>query len=155
MEYKWRNKKKIEFLEAENLRRSAKETELELLKITKPDLLADLYYDNNAIGVVVTFLNKVPIEYTLEIKNLQRINKNLIILSRGTLPKVYPRYQNYRIRLPFAPLKDYILPADDMEISFELRYRSIYASERIDLDLSGRIIKKYLVNFAKNSMIEQ
>jgi hypothetical protein len=141
-----------ELTKKENGRLEA-EKSLTILKNTPPAIDANLYIDKNLKELVlaIEFKNKVPINFHYVIKELNNTVIGGVMIGQIEL---HPKEGiQFHIK-SHGKISSFKIPQDvPTEIIFEFIYSSIYQAELSDKNLSGKIIKRYQINPAKDELL--
>lgn len=139
----------IRTFELEEINRSnLLETEkFEKLKRTKPNFNCNLRLelDNDEIYLTIQFefLNDVPIYYRPSIENKDILDIAPRLFSK--LPECYPSKENGKwFKYKYGKIK-YLRYLDGKEniITMTVQYRSVYSEQVPEMNLGGKIVKKY------------
>lgn len=133
----------IERLSSEEAKRSQKEQELEVMKITKPEAKVEPYIENGNLFMLFTLLNDVPISARYTFKRLDDVLVGGFLLSNMELNPI----KGLRFNRNHGKISEFDkLIEDETELILTFEYWSKYASESTSSKLSGKTENHYLLN---------
>jgi hypothetical protein len=145
-------------LEGINKTNLIEKANFEKLKRTKPKFNCNLKLelDNDEIYLTLhfEFLNEVPIYYRPSIENNEKLDIAPRLFSK--LPECYPSKENGKwFKYKYGKIKDLrYLNGNKNIITMTVAYKSVYSEQVPEMDLGGKVTKKYNLDFTVPRLTE-